>query len=260
STDGVDELIKEYEKKAPFPVRYYYKENGGKHTAHNMALKLARGEYFLSVDSDDALTDDAVQKSLDIWDNIPEDKKDEYWCVAGLCVDARNPENTIGNKYPEDINDAPDPRALAALVKGDKTGCASTAKMREFPFPEPKDTTFITEIVVYNKLDNKYKQFYCNEILKYVYTNEPDSLCASWFKNHVEQGYVSNFYWKVNTLNDMGLASGKKLLFEIPYYGFMAKRSAKEILSEINDPKYRAAVALIMPIAGAYKLLKRIKG
>ena len=53
STDGIKETIDIFAEKADFSVRYSFKENGGKHTAMNMAAGLARGGYFLVLDSDD---------------------------------------------------------------------------------------------------------------------------------------------------------------------------------------------------------------
>ena len=40
STDGVESLIREWQKKDNgFEIQYIYKENGGMHTAHNVAYE-----------------------------------------------------------------------------------------------------------------------------------------------------------------------------------------------------------------------------
>ena len=51
STDGTEAAAGSFSS-AQFPVRYIKKENGGKHTAYNLALQQATGTYFLCVDSD----------------------------------------------------------------------------------------------------------------------------------------------------------------------------------------------------------------
>ncbi|MGH8403661.1 MAG: glycosyltransferase family A protein, partial [Gammaproteobacteria bacterium] len=45
---------------APFAIRYFYKNNGGVHTAHNRAIKAASGELFLRCDSDDEFLPEAM--------------------------------------------------------------------------------------------------------------------------------------------------------------------------------------------------------
>lgn len=47
-------------------IRVLHKENGGQATARNCAAKIARGEYFFFVDSDDYASPDAVEYLLDI--------------------------------------------------------------------------------------------------------------------------------------------------------------------------------------------------
>ncbi len=53
STDGSDQIIKEYQEKYPQKVKGFFKENGGQASARNLALQYAQGEYLGFVDSDD---------------------------------------------------------------------------------------------------------------------------------------------------------------------------------------------------------------
>lgn len=48
-----------------FEIQYIYKENGGMHTAHNVAYQNINTEFNICIDSDDELADDAVQKIVD---------------------------------------------------------------------------------------------------------------------------------------------------------------------------------------------------
>lgn len=61
STDGTFETAQVFRAHADFPVRYYQKENGGKHTALNFALKRINTPLVFIVDSDDRLTENAVR-------------------------------------------------------------------------------------------------------------------------------------------------------------------------------------------------------
>ena len=76
SSDGTKALFERGQQEDnPFPIRYCYKENGGKCRAINYGLKLAQGELFFTVDSDDYLTDDALEK-VNRWEAaLPKDQK-----------------------------------------------------------------------------------------------------------------------------------------------------------------------------------------
>ena len=58
STDNTQEVVKAWLLGSDFPIRYFYKENGGKHTALNYAVQKIESELTFIVDSDDTLTID----------------------------------------------------------------------------------------------------------------------------------------------------------------------------------------------------------
>ncbi len=60
STDGTGKLVQGWAGESPFPVRYFYQGNSGKHVAHNLGAREATGRYFLCLDSDDWLRPDAI--------------------------------------------------------------------------------------------------------------------------------------------------------------------------------------------------------
>ena len=55
STDGTPDLVARWQEEAPFPVRYFYQANRGQQGSRNRAAAEARGELFLTLDSDDSL-------------------------------------------------------------------------------------------------------------------------------------------------------------------------------------------------------------
>ena len=61
STDDTGSLVNGWLSQADFSICYTKKENGGKQRAVNLGLQLAKGEYFFIVDSDDILTDNAIE-------------------------------------------------------------------------------------------------------------------------------------------------------------------------------------------------------
>jgi glycosyltransferase involved in cell wall biosynthesis len=60
STDGTGELVRGWADGSPFPIRYIWQQNSGKHVAHNLGACEARGRLFMCVDSDDWLEPDAA--------------------------------------------------------------------------------------------------------------------------------------------------------------------------------------------------------
>lgn len=68
STDNTRELVAGWLKEDnAFVIRYVYKENGGMYTGYNAAIAIAETELTVCVDSDDYLTDDAVEKIVTYW-------------------------------------------------------------------------------------------------------------------------------------------------------------------------------------------------
>ena len=67
STDNTRELILKWKEEADFEINYIYKKNGGMHTAHNTAYENIDTELNVCIDSDDYLTDDAVEIIINEW-------------------------------------------------------------------------------------------------------------------------------------------------------------------------------------------------
>ena len=67
STDNTNEIIKKFIKENKINVRYYNKKNGGKHTALNYGIPMAKGELILILDSDDILLPNAINEIEKYW-------------------------------------------------------------------------------------------------------------------------------------------------------------------------------------------------
>ena len=67
STDNTKEIVKNWQKENKIEIEYYYKPNGGMHTARNLAYEKCHTLLNVIIDSDDWMTDDAVKKITDFW-------------------------------------------------------------------------------------------------------------------------------------------------------------------------------------------------
>lgn len=153
STDNVEEICNEYNKKENgFPMRFYRKENGGKHTCINIGTDMAMGKYFFIVDSDDYLPDDAIE-TANKWINEIERSGDEKLIgIAGLkynYVERKNIGNTFckaDNQY-EGVPyiDCTSIERDKHGIFGDKAEIIRTDIICRYKFPVFENERFLTE-------------------------------------------------------------------------------------------------------------------
>ncbi len=71
SVDNTRELIENWKKENILNIIYVYQENSGKVRAINRGVELAEGEFFFIVDSDDYITEDAVETIILEGEKLP---------------------------------------------------------------------------------------------------------------------------------------------------------------------------------------------
>ncbi len=97
STDGTSELVEKWIKtNDEFKIRYIYKENGGLHTAYNVAIENINTELAMCIDSDDYVFDNAIDKILKFWEI---NKNDNIAGILGL--DCYENGDIIGDLLPK---------------------------------------------------------------------------------------------------------------------------------------------------------------
>ncbi|MCI8462037.1 MAG: glycosyltransferase family 2 protein [Lachnospiraceae bacterium] len=150
STDHTAELVEGWRNiKNPFFIGFLQQDNGGKHRAINKGVQLAKGEAFFIVDSDDYLTDDAIETVEGWWKDIADD--DRFAGVSGLRASADM--KIVGSPLLfEDYVDAANLDRDQYGLNGDKAEVYKTAILKKYPFPEFEGETFLTENVVWDKI------------------------------------------------------------------------------------------------------------
>ncbi|PMC37345.1 glycosyltransferase [Bacillus sp. UMB0899] len=165
STDNTKELVEKWIHINVIEIKYVYKNNGGMHTAHNLAYNLIETELNVCVDSDDIMPCEAIEKILNIWDNRD---SNDYAGIIGL--DANFTEEIIGTKAPIDLKAS----TLVDLynkykVTGDKKLVYRTDVMKEIKaYPEFKGEKLVPLGYKYLLIDLKYKMIVSNEIFCHV--------------------------------------------------------------------------------------------
>lgn len=176
SSDGTDELVANYKTIADFPIHYHWQQNRGKHTAYNVFARLAVGEYFCSIDSDDEVLPACLGRMLEYFESIPAEDRSKYAGV--MCLAENQHHKLIGDEFfPEDLTD----NLVRVLMRhkklGDKGGLVRVSVLKEFPFPEDVEKVYVPESYHIHGYSSKYKTKYLNEILIRPWTDpRPDHL------------------------------------------------------------------------------------
>lgn len=177
STDDTREVVANLKEKCggAFPMGYVYKANGGKHMAINIGAERARGELLFIADSDDLLTDDALETVANSWHDISDDKS--FAGIAGLDI-AMDTCEVIGSGLPQEHIDcnAIDIR-YRHHVTGDMKEVFRTEVLREFPFPEFAGERFCPEQLVWFRMARRYRLRYINKPI-YIADYQPDGITA----------------------------------------------------------------------------------
>lgn len=180
STDNTREVVEDFRKEdCGFKIEYVYKENGGMHTAHNLAYKLIKTELNTCIDSDDTIGDEAVGKILDFWEK---NGSDEYAGIVGFDTDFDG--NVIGTRFPEDLKKT----TLGAYYKnggsGDKKLVYRTDVVKKFPpYPEYEGEKLVPLGSLYTLIDQDYELLVLDEALCRV-EYQPDGSGASIFRQY----------------------------------------------------------------------------
>lgn len=160
STDNTKKIIEEFIREDQINIRYVKQKNGGKHRAFNRAIKEAKGEFVIVVDSDDYLKTSALQR-VDNYSQIPQ----SVMALCFLCIDEKG--KIIGDKFPEtelvvNLIDL----TYKYKVKGDKLWVFKSDVLKNYRFPEFKGEKFVTEGVLLFQMALKYDVFVLNEALQ----------------------------------------------------------------------------------------------
>ena len=233
----------------PFPIRYIYQENGGKCRAINRGLKEADGRLFFTVDSDDYLTDDAIEKVIQ-WDG--ELPKDGHFCgyVGNRGI---TPTQTPNRLFPGGYLDG---TALDRYdqVDGERAFVFYTEIHRKYLYPEFPGEKFLTEAVTWDLMAHDgYKMRFYNDII-WIWEYKDDGLTRAGYRVFLEnpQGTGLFFRQKAEFLH---YSLWNKLTL---WYGYatdaMDRCTDEQIASYIGMPK-----ALVPPCRWLHGLVQILK-
>ena len=172
STDDTPALMARYQSEARFSIRYLREPHRGAHHVHNLALREARGQLSIKLDSDDGCVPEALARLKHHWENIPAARRESFSGVTGLCRDQNG--HLVGSRFPSDPLDC----SAAELeyrhkVRGEKWGFLRVDVLRQFPYPEDVPGNFIPESYIWCQVSKRFVTRHINEELRIYWTDAP---------------------------------------------------------------------------------------
>ncbi len=174
SEDHTEEYIRSCIAEGILSIKYFKQTNAGKHVAINYGLSKASGTLFLILDSDDELTQDAVQIIKHRWQHLSNTAHiAEFAGIVGnkMFADGR----PVGTELHYDLLDTTiiDYR-FKKKIKGDKLEIFRTELLQQYLFPENGEK-FCPEALIWNRIGSVFLlRFFNQAIYKCEYL--PDGL------------------------------------------------------------------------------------
>lgn len=251
SQDHTQELVSDWLKnEPPFPIRYFCKENGGKHTAINLGVEKANSDWFFIVDSDDFLTDDAVQK-IHEWVESVDDPK-----IAAVSGTKVFPDGkTIGKCGVLDGSyiDVKNTERKKYHLTGDKAEVYRTDILRQYSFPVFPGERFLLESAVWTAIarDGYKVRWFSHPIMVCEYLQ--DGLTA-----HVADLMLQNFegFTYVTRVNLQAYSGLERLRILCGYINKAREKGlyVTEIAHRLSVN--RCLIGMLIPVCIAWKWAK----
>ena len=187
SSDNTRELVNEWmQKDNGFKIRYIYKENGGMHTAHNVAYENIYTELNMCIDSDDYLVDNAIERITEFWN---QNKDEKYGGIIALDIhqDGSNVGTFLPNQKSIAYNDFYEYGGI-----GDKKVIYRTDVITKYPpYPEYEGEKFVGLCYKYLLADQEYPLLILNEpicVVEYLEDGSTRNIFKQFKQN--PRGYI----------------------------------------------------------------------
>ena len=254
STDDTKKFADEWKKNSDLEIRYIYKDNGGLHTAYNVAIENIDTELCVCIDSDDFMPDNAVELILNFWDKYG---SDEYAGIVGL--DFNLDGKVIGDPLPNQktVNLIDLFIGKYHIVNGDRTNVIRTelyktvAPMKVFPNEKNFNPHYM-----HLQISDNYDFLVLNENLRFV-DYQSDGMTNSMLKQYKSS---PNSFAEIRKLYLS--FSGTSLKFKIKHSIHLVSICilAHKLSFAFDESPYPIISALVLPLGVALSVFVRYKG
>jgi glycosyltransferase involved in cell wall biosynthesis len=253
STDNTDELVQEFLKKSDFDIKYIKQENKGKNYCHNKAIKLAKGELFLILDSDDAIVSDCMEIFLNYWEKIDNTLKNRIYGISCLCKNGYTNE-LIGYKVEEGLIRDAFKWKHKNKIYFDGWAALNIKIFKKYLFPEIEAIKFIPESYLWDKVSKNREIYSTNEVLKIVYyqdTGFTKNIINS-YKKHSKGRFlyhkmvINDLFWDLLKVNPIRLV---KDFIQYGRMGFHNAYDIKKMIKGINKFYKKIIFIFLIPVS-----------
>lgn len=271
STDNTKALVDQWISENIIEIKYYYKNNGGKHTAMKIAWELANTKYLLAIDSDDELTPNAVEVFMMEWNKIEKDGlENQFGEVSGITHSTDG--KLIGDFYfpkgTEFIDSFWQEMVLKYKNNNEHVVCWNLEKLREcvvIPnnFWLSDKVNFIGESILWARIGRKYKTRYINNVLRTYHFDGGESLSriTDKLKGHYNNIVSSKYFLDENM--DYFFWNPKyffNLILKYIISGIELRFSPLFLIKSIDSFRFRFAYILFFPFGlAAWVYFKKLK-
>lgn len=232
SSDDTEKVIEYFIAQDKIRIRYIKKQNGGKHTALNVGIKTVNSELIFIVDSDDYVTQDAVETIENYYEKY---KNIKYIC--GFAFLRKYPDGQInGNQFKRDelIATYIDSRINCNDTQSDKAEVFFTQCLKEFPFPQFENEKFLGEDLVWIRMAMKYSMVHVNKAI-YVGNYLDEGLTNNRRKHNIKSPAGCTERAKEFMRPQIKLRYRLKGGLQYIIYGKFSRKGIFKLLSESNN-------------------------
>lgn len=241
SQDNTEEVLNRIiSEDSELNITYFKQKKGGKHRAVNKALDLAKGELFFILDSDDYITDNALER-VAYWESTIAKNKSSYSGLCGLI--GYNEYEVIGKTFQGEYLDITLNEQFKRNIKGDRTVINYTDVFKEYKYPEIDGEWHIAPGVPYLRMAKDGKKMrYFNEII-YIAEYMDDGLTKMGDKKSLEnfKGYTLRTYELIKS--DISL---KRKIEVIGKYSMLARLKGMKFYEISNNIKVPLSIVFIL--------------
>ena len=216
SSDNTREMVSKWLDKSLFPIRYVYKENGGKHTALNLGIGMIESELTFIVDSDDYLTGDAIETIFEFHEKYKNRIEPDKLCGYSFLRAYSNGEVNTGEFPMDEVIDTYRQQRINNNLLGDKAEVYYTKILKQFPFEVFEGEKFMPEDAVWLKMSGPYNMVHINRVI-YICDYLEGGLTKTGRKMKIYSPY-GMMYRSVVYLNDPEVKLKVKIKMMILYH------------------------------------------
>lgn len=162
SSDNTSDVVEQIKPQLGFRLVHEYQENQGKHMAFNRAVSVASGKYFLTLDSDDTLLPEGLERLHADWLELERENNDAFASIEFRCIEDGNPSSSVNEPY---LDSTYVERRLTCPTSGEKRSAYRLDVLKQYPYPQYKGERYCRPGLIDIRMAKHYKTRFVNTLV-----------------------------------------------------------------------------------------------